>query len=231
MALVARAYDRRVHGSVEHLARATANALNADAGSHAVTADPLELAAIERAAERSWAASPYIEQRYGERGRRFTRSDSGWIATLPDLPQDAVDRQLRWLGVLLASRGMPRLLLEEHLEVLAEELAVALPDRAAAYEKLRVGAAGLRRERESHLPAAQLEQLAGTFRQRLPPHLPDEIREGVLIGAAVADERAGIAQAVDSLLAWLADPAHFPARWCTAVDLVLRQARDLPGDA
>jgi hypothetical protein len=94
-----------------------------------------------------------------------------------------------------------------------------------------VGAAGLRRERESHLPAAQLEPLAGTFRQRLPPHLPDEIRAGVLIGAAVADERAGIGQAVDSLLAWLADPARFPARWCTAVNLVLRQARDLRGDA
>src|ERR671938_675891 len=91
LAIVARAYDQRVHGWVEHLTRATANALNADAGSHAVTADPLELAAIERAAERSWAAWPYMERWYGERGRRFTRSDSGWIAILPDLPQDAVD--------------------------------------------------------------------------------------------------------------------------------------------
>ena len=136
-----------MHGSVEHLARATANALNADAGSHAVTADPRELAAIERAANRSLTAWPYIEQRYGERGRRFTRSDSGWIATLPDLPQDSVDRQLRWLGVLLASREMPRLVLAEHLEVLAEELTVALPDRTAAYDQLRVGAAGLPAER------------------------------------------------------------------------------------
>jgi hypothetical protein len=202
--------------------------VNPEAGTHPVTADPRELAAAERAGERSWAAWPYFARRYGERGRRFTRSDSGWIATLPDLPPASVLAQLRWLGHLLAARGMPRLLLQEHLVILHEELVAAVPERAAAYAVLQQAAEMLRSEREQHLPEPALAELQTTFERHLPPGAPaDELRAGVLIGAAVADERAGVPRAVDSLLEWLADPTRFPDRWCAAVDLVLRQARGI----
>lgn len=203
-----------------------ATALNPEAGTHSVTADPRELAAVERAGERSWAAWPYFARRYGERGRRFTRSDSAWIATLPGLPPTSVWAQLRWLGSLLAARGMPRLLLQEHLIVLHQELLAAVPDRAAAYAVLREGAELLRREREQHLPDAMLALLQTTFERHLPPGAPaDDLRAGVLIGAAVADERAAVPRAVDSLLAWLADPTRFPDWWRSTVEVVLRQAQ------
>src|SRR4051812_34517008 len=92
-------------------ALASASALNPRAGHHLVTADPRELAAVERAGERSWSTWTYYARRYGERGRQFTRSDSAWVATLGGQAADLVDQQIRWLGALLAARGMPRLLL------------------------------------------------------------------------------------------------------------------------
>jgi hypothetical protein len=41
-----------------------------------------------------------------------------------------------WIGRVLASRGMPLLLLERTLRILFEELVKALPDRAETYQKL-----------------------------------------------------------------------------------------------
>ncbi len=72
---------------------------------------------------------------------------------------------------------------------------------------------------------AQLEELATRFRERLPPHLTDDIRAGVLIGSAVADERAGIEQAVPSLVRWLDAPSLFPPQWRSTVAATLAQAR------
>ena len=172
-----------------------------------MTGDPRELAAAERAGQRSWAAWAYYERRYGERGRQFTRSDSAWSATLPGLPASVVERQLRWLGTLLAARGMPRLLLEEHLRVLHEELVAAVPERALEYASLLAAANGLRVEREAFVPASVLRTFETGFHDLLQRPTEDDLGADVLIAAAVADERAGVPRAVASLLEWLADPA------------------------
>src|SRR4051812_16513914 len=100
-------------------------ALNPEAGNHAVTTDPRELGAAIRVGERTRERFVYYERRYGERGRRFTHSDSAWIVTLAGNPPAVVERQLRWLGSLLAARGMPRWLLEVHLEGLHAQLVTA----------------------------------------------------------------------------------------------------------
>src|SRR5690242_2051596 len=121
----------------------SATAVNPLAGHHVVTADPRELAASERAGDRSWSAWTYYARRYGERGRQFTRSDSAWIATLAGEPAAVVEQQIRWLGGLLATRGMPRLLLEEHLRMLHDELVSAVPERASDYQLLRDAADSL----------------------------------------------------------------------------------------
>ena len=191
-----------------------------------VTADPRELAAAERAGDRSWAAWHYYARRYGERGREFTRSDSAWIATLPGSPASVVQRQIGWLGSVLASRGMPRLLLEEHLRLLHDELVLAVPERAADYETLLEAADTLREERVAHMPDAMLEALEARFHELLEPPVEDDLRAGALLAAAVADERAGMPEAVTSLVDWLADPARFPRSWQAAVDQTLRLARD-----
>jgi hypothetical protein len=194
------------------------------AGHHVVTADPRELAACERAGDRSWSAWIYYARRYGERGRQFTRSDSAWIATLAGHPVSMVESQIRWLGALLAARGMPRLLLEEHLRILQEELLAAVPERATEYRVLQQAADSLRSEREATLPVRALSDLETRFRDRLEDAGQDELRAGALIAAAVADEQAGVPRAVESLVEWLADPARFSDPWLAAVEQTLRDA-------
>jgi hypothetical protein len=203
-----------------------AQAVNPAAGHHAITADAREMAAAERAGQRSWAAWPYYERRYGERGWQFTLSDSGWLATLAGLPHAEVERQIRWLGTVLSARGMPRVLLEQHLEALTEELAGAVPERAQDYASLGAASDSLRRERQPWMPDEQLVVLESSFiNNLLEPSRDAEVRAGALIGAAVADERAGLERSVDSLLAWLADPARWAPDWLSAVTATLDQAR------
>jgi hypothetical protein len=53
----------------------------------------------------------------------------------------------------------------------------------------------------------------------------DDLRAGTLIGAAVADELAGIQGAVESLMDWLADPARFSANWTSAPEQTLGETK------
>jgi uncharacterized protein (TIGR02271 family) len=193
-------------------ALASAASINPSAGHHVVTADAQELAASERAGYRSWSAWTYYARRYGERGRQFTRSDTAWIVTLASYPASVVERQVGWLGAVLAARGMPRLLLEEHLRFLHEELVAAVPQRASEYAVLLQAAAKLRAERDTSMSGQTIEALETGFRDLLDGEEDDELRAGALIGAAVADEQAGVPRAVDGLLDWLADPVRFSAR-------------------
>jgi hypothetical protein len=200
--------------------------LNPEAGNHDITLDPLELAAALRAGERTWRNYPYYELRYAERGRRFTRSDSAWIVTAAKEPLSGAKRQLRWLAAVLASRGMPRWLLEMHLGELHAGLVTAVPENRAAYDHLLEVAAMFRRERSRHLEEAVTAELAAAFDQRVGPDPTPRIPEaGMLLVAAVADERAGLAGGVDSLLEWLADPARFSADWVSATTEIIAAAR------
>lgn len=201
-------------------------ALNPEAGSHAVTTDPRELRAAIEAGERTRERFVYYERRYGERGRRFTHSDSAWIVTLAGQAPAVVERQLRWLGALLAARGMPRWLLEEHLRGLHAELVAAVPERQIAYDELlRVGEV-FREERLSVLDQATCSELAQAFDRRVGPAAAAGLPEaGALLVAAVAEERAGLERGVESLLQWLADPARFPDAWVAAATATVAEAR------
>ena len=204
---------------------AGATSLNPNAGHHLVTADPRELAASERAGDRSWATWTYYSRRYGERGRQFTRSDSGWIATLASYPLAVAKQQLDWLAAMLAARGMPRLLLEEHLRILHEELRRAVPEHASGYAVLLQVAESLASERAECEAGRTLAALETGFRELLDDAPEDDLRAGALIGAAVADEHAGIPASVTSLLDWLGDPAQFSERWLAAVEQTVERAR------
>jgi len=73
---------------------------------------PLEIDLALRAAKTAWEKYPYLEHRYGERGRRFTNSDSCWLFTLTRARREvAVTRALEWLRTVLASRGIPTVIL------------------------------------------------------------------------------------------------------------------------
>jgi hypothetical protein len=203
-------------------------ALNPDAGNHGVTTDPRELRAALRAGERTQGRFAYYEQRYGERGRAFTRSDSAWIVTLAAESPRVAEGQLRWLGALLAARGMPRWLLEVHLETLHAELVAAVPEKRKSYDVLLRVAVTFRDERLAHLDEATSSELAETFDRRLGSDSPKGLPEaGALLVAAVADERNGVYRAVESLTDWLADPALFPEGWVIAATETVAAARKL----
>jgi len=202
--------------------------LNPEAGRHPVPADPREVEASLRAGDLCWARFPYFEFRYGERGRRYARSDGAWLTTLVKLEPAQVTRQLRWLGRVLATRGMPTVLLQTQLEILHGVLVAALPENQADYAKLHQGAAELRDARRRHFSDAQLAALAREFDQAVGPEWSERHRHtGELLAAAVADEREGSEGTVENLRAWMTDPARFPAAWIAAVQETIGRAQAL----
>jgi hypothetical protein len=200
--------------------------LNPDAGMTPMPSDPREIEAALRAGLASHRITPYYGFRYGERGARFTRSDSAFLATLPDHTEATIKRQVEWLAGVLANRGMPSLLLEQHLRVLGKTLMRAVPERRASYHALIVAADGLRERRRRHLPDETARALvegflsdAGLPRTRLARGT------GQILVAAVADERAGCVNAVKSVEAYFLDPTFFPARFIEAARRTIERAK------
>ncbi len=208
------------------LLRFLSSTLNPEAGNHPIPNDPVERDAALRASIISMQLIPYCGMRYGERGKRFVDSDSAWLATLVDYPQETVNLQIQWLGRVLASRGMPRWTLEIHLTALAEALGNAKPQRMEDYEKLRTAALRLRLDRLAHINAELAAQIAEEFRASAPAEWVARLPETVdLIISAVADEKSGMDNAVGSLIDWLADASRFPEAWVDAVAVAVQGAR------
>lgn len=201
--------------------------LNPEAGAHPLPNDPRELQAALRAGERSWREFPYYEWRYGQRGERFTRSDSAWLVTLSDHPQTMVEQQVLWLGRVLAARGMPQWMLERHLEMLHEELIAAVPEKQAAYARLQRAAQTLHDLRRLHIGDDLFQSLMAEFDRRVGSEWSARLPwTGGLLAAAVADEKSGVVQAVPSIEGWMTDPERFPTAWVEAVQTTIRRARE-----
>ncbi len=229
---------RQTFSSIERVVRALypipeqamselVSALNPEAGSHAIANDPREIEAALQAGARSWQQFPYYEWRYGERGRRFTWSDSSWIVTLTQHSAAVVYHQINWLGRLLAARGMPRWLLEQHLYVLHEELTRAIPEKRHDYAILAQVARRLHEERRAQIDDQAFQALVAAFKAQVGPEWSEQMRGvGAMLVAAVADEKQGIKQAVTSLEAALTDPDRLPQVWINAVQSLIKQARN-----
>lgn len=194
-----------------------ASAINPEAGWHAVTADPGELEAAARANERSFEAFAYYAARFGDRGRSFGMSDGAWLLSITSLPRTEALGQIRWLGAMLSSRGIPQLLLEAHLRFLFEELG-----HEARYEVLLTATNELRKSRETKIARSTARKLADEFDRASGGAVP---RFGEVLVAAVADEANGIELAVSSIEGWAADPERFPRRWIAAVRSTIDAAR------
>ncbi len=200
--------------------------LNRDAGSHPITTNLDELRAALRAAEASWEEFPYYTWRFGERGRQFSWSDSAWLVTLSAQSELQAWKHISWLGGLLAGRGMPRLMLERHLRALHQELVRAKPGLPEAHDVLRRMAERLAEDRRRVLDDLTLRTLGEDFDARVGPEWSRRLRgTGELLASAVADESAGLTQAVPSLASWMSEPSRFPGPWLHAVAETLLQAR------
>lgn len=207
-----------------------ARQLNPEAGTHPIAADPREVRAAMDADERSRREFPYYQARYGARGARFGASDGAWIATLAEFGQDGVNRQVLWLGEVLSSRGMPRWLLERHLEVLHGALAEALPEREPEYAKLLRAAGMLRAQRQGQIGEEDFGVLAREFESDVGPEWSRRLpgMGGILV-AAVVDEKLGIGRAVPSVQEWATNPMRFPGSWIAAVRRTVYAARERAG--
>ena len=200
--------------------------INPEAGRHPVPADPRELEAALRAADLCWEKFPYFAARYGERGRCFARSDGAWLATLGQFDELRIQQQVVWLARVLASRGMPTLLLQVQLEMLFAELSAARPEQRPDYEKLLAAASQLHAARRQQLSDEQIEDLASEFDRAVGPEGRARCPQaGLLLAAAVADEQSDYPGAVANLANWLTDPTRFPADWIAAVQATLAQAK------
>lgn len=193
------------------MSRGIAQTLNPEAGWHPVTADASELAAVARAHERAWREFPYFEFRFGERGQRFSISDTAWLITLCDRAAREAIEQVRWLGIVLSSRGMPQILLERHLEIIHEELG-----KKRRYGHLQRAARDLRDRRRKVFAQKQSDIHAREFENRVGAVAPFT-GFGILLASAVADERLGIEHAVSAVADWATDRTRFPSRWVDAV--------------
>lgn len=181
---------------------ADATVLNPETGGHAVTTDLATLRAATRASVRSYREVGYYDDRYAERGARYSLSDSGWLAHLVPAPPEVAARQVVWLADLLAGKGMPTWLMERHLETLVAELEHDGLDTGSlphAHEHLRS-------RRRAVLADEELEKAERWTTRNLGASPTSPV--GLLVAAAVADTLAGVTLDASALMDWLCDPAR-----------------------
>lgn len=204
-----------------------ADTVNPLAGLHVVTSDPDEVQASARAAEASLRAYPYYRARFGERAQMFGASDGAWLVTLCQGDRDYVRRQVLWLGALLSARGVPRWLLERHLEFLHREL-LRLTADVDRCQSLLEAALYLRALRREQMDDDDFAALSAAFEQRVGAEWAARLSGmGAILVSAAMDEAAGIGRAVPNIAEWAEDPARFPGPWIAAVRRTLADARRL----
>jgi len=202
--------------------------INPEAGNHPIPEDEREIQAALRASERCWTEFPYYAQRYGARGRRFSDSDTCWMATLVALDQETLQKQIDWLGRVLCVRGMPQLTLERILRYLHEELTATVPDKALLFDKLLTAAQRLYEQRTTGIPEKEFLRMASEFDTLIGAELAGMYKNtGELLLSAVADEKTGIDGAAKAIQAWMTDPGRFPEQWISAVNDTIQKARQL----
>ncbi len=191
---------------------------HAEMGDYPLPTNRQEIAAAIASCDFLFGKFPYLDRRYGERGRLFCRSGGGFLIVTCRYPDAGFLDQVRWLVRVRSSRGMPGWLLERHLSVLHACLERELPQAGQRYDGLLTAEADLARLRRRHMADESFLDAAGRLAGRVPASQREALPEaGTLLASALCDEAAGSAGSVDALLGWLADPARFPGEWSRAV--------------
>jgi heme oxygenase len=200
--------------------------LNPEAGDHPVPTDPAQLEAALRAGAKCWAEFPYLAWRFGERGWRYTQSDGAWLATLASQDLAVICAQVDWLGGILASRGMPRLILQRKLELLHEEFQGRLPAPPGTdWNRFQAAADHLAAQRRRRIGDPDRDAICHGFELAVGPDWQARLpRMAELLVCAITDRAHGIDRAVTSLEGWLTDPERFPPGWVGAVREAMREA-------
>jgi len=210
-------------GSTFHVVR-----INSEAGNHPIPTDKREIQAALNASNRCWDEYPYYEKRYEKRGKRFSDSDTCWLATLTTLDQIDVQKHVDWLCRVLAARGMPTLMMETLLHYLSLELTAAVPENKALYHKLLKSSEKLKKKRLSHIEEKTFNNLAEEFEQSVAKDMRESLKNtGFLLVSAVIDEKNGISGALSGLSKWLVDVDRFPNVWIAAVEQTINKTKSI----
>jgi hypothetical protein len=192
--------------------------INFEAGDHAMPQDPREIGLALRAGRAAWLKFPYLENRFGERGRRFTSSDSCWLVALTHMPVATASRNLEWLRTVLASRGIPTIILEGHLRAILTAFADEFPDRADMPIQFDPFLSKLEAERQALADAENLPALIGRFDGRLRECAGTTVNSAVqLIVSSWIDERSGISGALATTRDWFTNSERFSSDWVVSV--------------
>ncbi len=211
--------DRK--GLSSHVAR-----INPLAGNHPIPEDDREIDAALKASNIAWKEFPYYENRFGERGKLFSDSDICWLATLVGLNQKKIDHQIRWFSTVLASRGMPTILLEKTLVWLGDELIEANQAKKADYQKLISKGNEMKKRRQQKLDELQLKSAIDDFYSKIDEPLATKHPDaGLLMAGAVYDDACGVTEAIPSFLAWAHDETTFPKNWIKASEILMDKVK------
>lgn len=181
--------------------------------------DPLEIEIALRAGINTWQKFPYLGSRFSERGERFTTSDSCWLITL--IPQNyiAIHKSISWLCTVLATRGMPTVILETQLLAILNEYDKAFPNKAALTKNLRQVTENLKTKRERFTNSEAAKTLKEKYQKKLQTidrHALGDVFE--LLLSAKADETNGIKNAFRPIATWFLDSPRFDGRWINEIE-------------
>lgn len=198
---------------------------NPEAGNYPIPTNPLEIKAAITAGMRCWDEFPYFEKRYGERGRRFTVSDSVWLVTICELPDEGVLNQVNWLAKFLAVRGMPTITMEIQMQALYQELSKLVPENEPKYSKYLKAAEHIKQQRIAHIAESTFEDCNLIFDKYFADNNVSgktyvELKKniGKLVASSIIDEMNGIPDVRNSTENWLKNVDVFPENWILAID-------------
>ena len=202
-----------------------AAAVNFEAGDHAIPQNPVEIDLALRAAKAAWEKFPYLEQRYGARGKRFTNSDSCWLVTLTrTLSQDVATKALDWLRTVLTTRGIPTVVLEAHLRTIQQAITLEFPEQIKMRAQFDLFLSNREAERRLHFGAEGPSPLIDVFNRRFRACSGLKVESAAdLIVSAWMDERSGVAGSLSALHDWFTDVGRFSRDWIADVNELLAE--------
>lgn len=201
----------------------TVASINAEAGVHHVVSEADLLRAGTRAAHATMRAHPYYELRYGARGLTWAVGDSSWLLGHTELSTAQALHQVLWLSRLLAVRGMPSWLMEQHLDSLTQHLHDAGYDAGVLPEV----AQALRDQRAPFVDDALMADAASWVADAV--EAPPAPQAGWLLAAAESDVLTGLISSSTPVLDWFTDPVRTAEPDAEALREIGRKVVDAAG--
>jgi len=200
--------------------------LNPEAGNYPIPTNPKEIEAAIIAGMKTWHEFPYYEKRYGERGKRFTISDSAWLVTLSDLPLEYAIPQTIWLAKYLANKGMPTVTMEHHLFMLYSELVKLLPENQKKYEKLLLASQEIKKQNLEKIPISIYEKIKLYFENISNKINTNNFLQNIekLLLSSIADNLNGIEETTETFKTWITNKTNSTDDFIEIIEKIYSQS-------